>query len=102
VGSSSEGLDSTLNEGPNKLEARKLLLRSGSKLLDFLHQQFRNLHLLLQKIMPPGHLGLKYGGGLELLKPESFAVGGVVLGVEPLCPPAGCYLVMAPEKRLLA
>jgi hypothetical protein len=82
-------LDSTLDEGPNKLEARKLLLRSGSKLLDFFHQWLRDPHLLLRKIMPPGHSGSKYGGVLELLEPESFAVGGLVLGIEPFCPPAG-------------
>jgi hypothetical protein len=89
VGSSSERLDSTLDEGLNKLEARKLLLRSGSKLLDFLHQWLRNPHLLPRKVMPPGHSGSKYGGFLELLKPENFAVRGLVLGVEPLCPSAG-------------
>jgi hypothetical protein len=77
VGSSSERLDPTFDEGPNKLEAQKLLLRSGSKLLDFLHQRLHDLHLLLQKIMSPGHSGSKDGGGLELLKPESFAIGGL-------------------------
>jgi hypothetical protein len=82
-------LDSTLDEGPNKLEAQKLLLRSGSKLLDFLYQRLHNPHLLLRNIMPPGHSGSKYGGVLELLKPENFAVRGLVLGVESLCPPAG-------------
>jgi hypothetical protein len=39
--------------------------------------------------MFPGHSGSKYGGILELLKPKSFAVGGLVLGIEPFCPPAG-------------
>jgi hypothetical protein len=89
VGSSNERLDSTLNEGLNKLEAQKLLLQSGSKLLDSLHQRLHNPHILIQKIMPPGHSGSKYGGVLELFKPKIFVDGGLVLGVEPLYPPAG-------------
>jgi hypothetical protein len=88
VGSSSEGLDPTLDEGSDKLEARKLLLRSGSKLLDFLHQRLRDLHLLIRKIMPPGYTGAKDGGVLEFLKPEGFAVGELFLGVEPFHPPS--------------
>jgi hypothetical protein len=39
--------------------------------------------------MSPGHSGSKYGGGLELPKPKSFTVRGLVLGIEPLCPLAG-------------
>jgi hypothetical protein len=35
VGSSSERLDPALDEGSDELNARKLFLRSGSKLLDF-------------------------------------------------------------------
>jgi hypothetical protein len=31
---------------------------------------------------------LKDGGGLEFLKPEGFAAGELVLGVEPFRPPA--------------
>jgi hypothetical protein len=92
VGSSSEGLDSTLDEGSNKLEARKLLLQSGSKLFDFLHQWLRDLHLLVRKIMLLGYTGSKDGGVLEFLKPEGFAVGELVLGVEPFRPPAGVVL----------
>jgi hypothetical protein len=56
--------------------------------LDLLHQRLRDLHLLIGKIMPPGHTGSKNGGGLEFLKPEGFAVGELVLGVEPFHPPA--------------
>jgi hypothetical protein len=82
-------LDSTLDEGSNKLEARKLLLWSGSKLLDFLHQWLRDLHLLVQKIMFPGYAGSKVDTGLEFLKPEGLATGGFVLGIIPFCPPAG-------------
>jgi hypothetical protein len=78
-----------LDEGPNKLEARKLLLRSGSKLLNFLHQRLRDLQLLIRKIVPPGYTRPKDGGVLEFLKPEGFAVGGLVLGIEPFRPPAG-------------
>jgi hypothetical protein len=37
VGSSSERLDPALDEGPDELNARKLLIRSGAELLDFLH-----------------------------------------------------------------
>jgi hypothetical protein len=89
VGSSSEGLDPTLDEGSNKLEARKLLLRSGSKLFDFLHQRLCDLHLLVRKIMLPGYPGSKDDGVLEFLKPEGFAIGELVLGVESFRPPAG-------------
>jgi hypothetical protein len=89
VGSGSEGLDLTLDEGSDKLDAQKLLLRSGPKLLDLLHQQLCDLHLLIEKIMPPGHTGSKNGDGLEFLKPEGFAVGELVLGVEPFRPLAG-------------
>jgi hypothetical protein len=39
--------------------------------------------------MPPRHSGSEYGGVLKLLKPENFAIGGLVLSIEPLCPPAG-------------
>jgi hypothetical protein len=74
------------------LEARKLLLWGGSKLLSFLHQRLRDLHLLVRKIMFPGYTGPKDGSVLELLKPEAFAVGEFVLGIEPLRPPAGVVL----------
>jgi hypothetical protein len=57
--------------------------------LDLLHQQLRDLHLLIRKIVLPGHTGSKDGGGLEFLKPEGFAIGELVLGVESFCPPAG-------------
>jgi hypothetical protein len=57
--------------------------------LDLLHQWLRDLHLLIRKIMPPGHTGSKDGGGLEFFKPEGFAVGKLILGVEPFCPPTG-------------
>jgi hypothetical protein len=91
VGSSSEGLDPTLDEGSDKLDTGKLLLQSGSKLLDLLHQRLRDLHLLIGKIVLPGHTGSKDGGGLEFLKAEGFTIGELVLGVEPFRPPAGVF-----------
>jgi hypothetical protein len=39
--------------------------------------------------MLPRHAGSKGAGGLEFLKPEILAVGGLVLGVELFRPPAG-------------
>jgi hypothetical protein len=39
--------------------------------------------------VPPRHPWSKDGGGPKLLEPEVFASGGLVLGIEPLCPPAG-------------
>jgi hypothetical protein len=89
VGSSSEGLDPSLDEGPDELDAQKLFLWSGSKLLDFFHQWLRDLHLLIRKIMLPRHPGSKDGGGLEFFKPEVFAAGELVLGIEPFRPLAG-------------
>jgi hypothetical protein len=89
VGSSSERLDSTLDEGSDELDARKLFLRSGSELLDLLHQRLRNLHLLVREIMPPRHARSKDASGLKFLEPEIFIAGGFVLGVVPLRPPAG-------------
>jgi hypothetical protein len=65
VGSSSEGLDSTLDESSDKLHAQKLFLWSSSELLDLLHQRLRNLHLLIRKIMPPRHARSKDASGLE-------------------------------------
>jgi hypothetical protein len=53
VGPSSERLDPTLYESPNKLDARKLFLGRGSKLLNFLHQRLCDLHFLFRKLMPP-------------------------------------------------
>jgi hypothetical protein len=39
--------------------------------------------------MPPRHPRSKDGGGPKFLEPEVFASGGLVLGVELFCPPAG-------------
>jgi hypothetical protein len=78
-----------LDEGSDELDARKLFLQSGSKLLDFFHQWLRDLHLLIREIMLPRHTRSKDGGGLEFLKPKGFAAGELVLGVEPLRSPAG-------------
>jgi hypothetical protein len=89
VGSSSEWLDPALYEGLNELNARKLLLRRGSKLLDFLHQRLRNLHFFIGKLVPPRHPRSKNGGGPKFFEPEFFANGGLVLGVEQFRPPAG-------------
>jgi hypothetical protein len=89
VGSSSERLDPALDEGPDELNAQKLFLWSGSKLLDFFHQWLHDLHLLIRKLMAPRHLGSKDGGGLKLLKPKVFATRELVLGVEPFRPLAG-------------
>jgi hypothetical protein len=92
VGSSSERLDPTLDEGPNKLNARKFFIRSGTELLDFLHHWLRDLHLLFRKFMSPRHPWLKGGGGSKLLEPEVFTSGELVLGVEPFCPLDGVVL----------
>jgi hypothetical protein len=89
VGSSSERLDSTLDEGSDELDARKLFLRSSSKLLHLLHQRLCNLHLLIRKIVLLRHAGSNDAGSLKFLKPKIFVVGGFVLGVVPFCPPAG-------------
>jgi hypothetical protein len=89
VGSSSERLDSTLDEGPDELDARKLFLRSGSELLDLLHQRLCDLHLLIRKVMLPRHARSKNAGGLKFLESETLAGGGFVLGVVSLCPPVG-------------
>jgi hypothetical protein len=78
-----------LDEGSDKLDAQKFFLRSGSKLLDFLHQRLCDLHLLIRKIMLPRHRRSKDGGFLEFFKPEGFAAGELVLGIEPFRPPAG-------------
>jgi hypothetical protein len=92
VGSSSERLDPTLDEGPNKLNAQKLFIQSGTELLDFLHQWLRDLHLLFRKFVSPRHSWSKGGGGSKLLEPEAFASGELVLGIEPFRPPAGVVL----------
>jgi hypothetical protein len=89
VVSSSERLDSTLDGGSDELDARKLFLRSSSELLDLPHQRLRNLHLLVRKVMPRRHARSKNAGGLKFLESEVFVVGGFVLGVVPLRPPAG-------------
>jgi hypothetical protein len=89
VGSSSERLDPVLYEGPNELDARKLFLWHGSKLLDFLHQRLRDLHFFVRKLVPPRHPRSKNGGGSKFLEPEVFASGGLVLGIELFCPPVG-------------
>jgi hypothetical protein len=86
---SSERLDSTLDEGSDELDSRKLLLRSSSELLDLLHQRLRNLQLLVRKVVFPRYTRSKNAGGMEFLESEVFAVGGFVLGVVPLCPPPG-------------
>jgi hypothetical protein len=86
VGSSSERLDPPLDEGPNKLNARKLFIRCGSKLLDFLHQWLCDLHLLIRKLMSPRHPWSKDGGGPKLLESEVFTSGELVLGVFVLQP----------------
>jgi hypothetical protein len=89
VGSSSERLDSTLDEGSDQLDARKLFLRSSTKLLDLLHQRLCNLHLLIRKVMLPRHARSEDASGLKFLESEIFAVGGFVLGIVPFRPPAG-------------
>jgi hypothetical protein len=82
-------LDPVLDEGLDKLKSRKFLLWSRSKFLDLLHQWLRDLHLFIRKIMPPGYARVKYGGVLKFFEPEVFAVGELVLGIEPLRPLAG-------------
>jgi hypothetical protein len=53
VGSSGERLDLMLYESANKLDARKLFIGRGSKLLDFLHQRVCDLHFLFRELVPP-------------------------------------------------
>jgi hypothetical protein len=53
VSPSSERLDPTLYESMNKLDARKLFLGRGSKLLDFLHKRLCDLHFLFRELVPP-------------------------------------------------
>jgi hypothetical protein len=53
VGPSSERLDPTLYESLNELDARKFFLGHGSKLLNFLHQRFGDLHFLFRELVPP-------------------------------------------------
>jgi hypothetical protein len=53
MGPSSERLDPTLYESPNELDARKLFLGRGSKLLNFLHQRLCDLHFLFRELVPP-------------------------------------------------
>jgi hypothetical protein len=89
VGSSSKRLDSTLNEGPDELDPRQLLLWSSSELLDLLHQRLRNLQLLVRKFVSPRHARSKNAGGLEFFESEVFAIGGFVLGIVPFRPPPG-------------
>jgi hypothetical protein len=89
VGSSSERLDSTLDEGPDDLDPRKLLFRSSLELLDLLHQWLRNLQLLVRKVVSARYARSKNVGGMEFLESEVFAVGGFVLGIVPLRLPPG-------------
>jgi hypothetical protein len=88
VGSSSERLDSMLDEGPDELDAQKLFLRSSLELLDLLHQWLYNIHLLIRKIVLPRHARSEGASGLKFLESKIFIVGGFVLGIVPLCPPA--------------
>jgi hypothetical protein len=53
MGPSSERLDPTLYESLNELDARKLFLGRGSKLLNFFHQRFCDLHFFFRELMPP-------------------------------------------------
>jgi hypothetical protein len=53
VGPSGKRLDPMLYESTNKLDARKLFLGHGSKLLDFLHQRLCDLHFLFRELVPP-------------------------------------------------
>jgi hypothetical protein len=89
VGSSSERLDSTLDEGLDELDSRKLFLWSSSELLDLLHPWLRNLQLLVRKVVPPRHTRSKNVSGLKFLESKIFGVGGFVLGIVPLRPPPG-------------
>jgi hypothetical protein len=88
VGPSSERLYLMLYKSANELDARKLFLGRGSKLLDFLHQRLYDLHFLVRELVPPRHPGSKNCGGSKFLKPEVFASGGLILGIKPFRPPA--------------
>jgi hypothetical protein len=85
-------LDPALYEGSNEQDARKLVLRRGSKLLDFLHQRLYDLHFLVGKLMPPRHPRSKDGVRLKFLEPEVLASRELVLGVEPFRSLAGVVL----------
>jgi hypothetical protein len=87
VGPSSERLDPTLYKSANELDARKLFLGRGLKLLDFLHQRLYDLHFLIRELVPSRHPGSKNCGGSKFLKPEVFASGGLILGIKPFRPP---------------
>jgi hypothetical protein len=91
VGPSSERLDPTLSESANELDARKLFLGRGSKLLDLLHQRFCDLHFLVSKLVPPRHPRSKNCGGSKFLKSEVLASGGLILGIKPFRPPTGLF-----------
>jgi hypothetical protein len=82
-------LDPTLYKGVNELDAQKLFLGRGSKLLDFLHQRLCDLHFLVRELVPPRHPGSKDCSGSKFLKPEVFASGELILGIKPFRPPAG-------------
>jgi hypothetical protein len=89
VGPSSERLDPTLYESVNELDAQKLFLRHGSKLLDLLHQRLCDLHFLVSKLVPPRHPRSKNCGGSKFLKSEVFASRGLIPGIKPFHPLAG-------------
>jgi hypothetical protein len=82
-------LGPTLYKGANELDARKLFLGRGSKLLDFLYQRLCDLHFLVRELMPPRHPGSKNCGGSKFLKPKVFASGGLILSIKPFRPPIG-------------
>jgi hypothetical protein len=77
-----------LYESANELDARKLFLGHGSKLLDLLHQRLYDLQFLISKLVPLRHLRSKNYGGSKFLKSKVFASGGLILGIIPFRPPA--------------
>jgi hypothetical protein len=89
VGPSGERLDPALDEGVDKLEARQFFLRRGPELLDLLHQRLRDLHLFFGQLMRPQRPRPKDVGRAKFIEHESLAGGWLLLGVEPLRPPAG-------------
>jgi hypothetical protein len=80
-------LDVAFDEGSSQLKTGDLLSRSGSQLSDLLHQRLGGRHFFFSQDMPPGHPGSKITGGTKFFEPKSLPGSGLVLGIEPFCPP---------------
>jgi hypothetical protein len=80
-------LDVAFDEGSSQLKTGDLLSRSGSQLSDLLHQRLGGRHFFFSQDMPPGHPGSKITSGTKFFEPKSLPGSGLVLGIEPFCPP---------------